>query len=68
MNSAGRGRVGIIGAGRLGQALARTAARAERDVVIANSRGSSTDSLGGATATGVERSIPWRRPQQPRVG
>ena len=31
--------VGIIGAGRLGQAMARTAARAGRDVVIANSRG-----------------------------
>jgi predicted dinucleotide-binding enzyme len=31
--------VGIIGAGRLGQAMARTALRAGRDVVIANSRG-----------------------------
>jgi predicted dinucleotide-binding enzyme len=31
--------VGIIGAGRLGQALARTALRAGRQVVIANSRG-----------------------------
>ena len=31
--------VGIIGAGRLGQAMARTARRAGRDVVIANSRG-----------------------------
>ena len=30
--------VGIIGAGRLGQAMARTARRAGRDVVIANSR------------------------------
>jgi predicted dinucleotide-binding enzyme len=30
--------VGIIGAGRLGQAMARTALRAGRDVVIANSR------------------------------
>jgi 8-hydroxy-5-deazaflavin:NADPH oxidoreductase len=31
--------VGIIGAGRLGQAMAQTAVRAGRDVVIANSRG-----------------------------
>jgi len=31
--------VGIIGAGRLGQAMARTARRAGRGVVIANSRG-----------------------------
>jgi 8-hydroxy-5-deazaflavin:NADPH oxidoreductase len=34
-----RNLVGIIGAGRLGQAMARTARRAGRDVVIANSRG-----------------------------
>ncbi len=31
--------VGVIGAGRLGQAMARTAVRAGRSVVIANSRG-----------------------------
>jgi 8-hydroxy-5-deazaflavin:NADPH oxidoreductase len=31
--------VGIIGAGRIGQAMARTAVRAGRPVVIANSRG-----------------------------
>ncbi|HEY3089296.1 MAG TPA: NAD(P)-binding domain-containing protein [Jatrophihabitantaceae bacterium] len=31
--------VGIIGAGRLGQAMARTSLRAKRSVVIANSRG-----------------------------
>jgi len=31
--------VGIIGAGRLDQAMARTALRAGRRVVIANSRG-----------------------------
>ena len=31
--------VGIIGAGRLGQAMARTALRAGRSIVIANSRG-----------------------------
>jgi 8-hydroxy-5-deazaflavin:NADPH oxidoreductase len=31
--------VGIVGAGRLGQAIARVATRAGRSVVIANSRG-----------------------------
>jgi predicted dinucleotide-binding enzyme len=35
--------VGIIGAGRLGQAMARTARRAGRDVVIANSPGELRD-------------------------
>jgi predicted dinucleotide-binding enzyme len=39
MDPADRNRVGIIGAGRLGQAMARTALRAGRSVVIANSRG-----------------------------
>src|SRR5438270_2483338 len=34
--------VGIIGAGRLGQAMARTALRAGRSVNIANSRGPGT--------------------------
>jgi predicted dinucleotide-binding enzyme len=38
-DSAERNRLGIIGAGRLGQAMARTALRAGRRVVIANSRG-----------------------------
>ena len=40
--------VGIIGAGRLGQAMARTALRAGRRVVIANSRG--PDSLTGVVS------------------
>jgi len=39
MSSSDGNVVGIIGAGRLGQAMARTARRAGRDVVIANSRG-----------------------------
>src|SRR5207244_13236387 len=39
MNPADRNRVGIIGAGRIGQAMTRTALRAGRSVVIANSRG-----------------------------
>ena len=70
--------VGIIGAGRLGQAMARTALRAGRRVVLANSRGpdslsSVTGALGeGAVAGTVEAAacadivviaVPW-----PRVG
>jgi 8-hydroxy-5-deazaflavin:NADPH oxidoreductase len=66
--------VGIIGAGRLGQAMARTALRAGRDVVLANSRGpesltSEISALGdGATAGTVEQAagagivvlaVPW---------
>jgi predicted dinucleotide-binding enzyme len=39
MSTGANGRIGIIGAGRLGQAMARTALRAGRSVVIANSRG-----------------------------
>ncbi|MEN3283616.1 MAG: 8-hydroxy-5-deazaflavin:NADPH oxidoreductase [Solirubrobacteraceae bacterium] len=42
-------RVGIIGAGRLGQAMARTALRAGREVVLANSRG--PESLASEIAT-----------------
>jgi predicted dinucleotide-binding enzyme len=66
--------VGIIGAGRLGQAMARTALRAGREVVLANSRGpesltSELSALGnGATAGTVEQAagadivvlaVPW---------
>ncbi|HEY2181727.1 MAG TPA: NAD(P)-binding domain-containing protein [Solirubrobacteraceae bacterium] len=44
MSSVDRNLVGTIGAGRLGQAMARTALRAGRRVVISNSRG--PESLG----------------------
>jgi hypothetical protein len=68
--------VGIIGAGRLGQAMARTARRADRSVVIANSRGPeslasvvsalgegvSAGSVDEATAAGiVVIAVPWDR-------
>jgi predicted dinucleotide-binding enzyme len=49
MEEANRNRVGIIGAGRLGQAMARTVLRAGRPVVIANSRG--PDSLSSVVST-----------------
>ncbi|MDQ1434414.1 MAG: 8-hydroxy-5-deazaflavin:NADPH oxidoreductase [Actinomycetota bacterium] len=66
--------IGIIGAGRLGQALARTARRADRPVVIANSRGpesltSVVDALGAGITAGtthdaarcaiVALAVPW---------
>ena len=41
MDGADRKLVGIIGAGRLGVAMARTVLRAGREVVLANSRGPS---------------------------
>jgi 8-hydroxy-5-deazaflavin:NADPH oxidoreductase len=68
--------VGIIGAGRLGQAMARTALRAGRSVVIANSRGpeslaSVVSALGDEVAAGtvdeaasagiVVVAVPWDR-------
>jgi 8-hydroxy-5-deazaflavin:NADPH oxidoreductase len=68
--------VGIIGAGRLGQAMARTALRAGRRVVLANSRGPESlapvvAALGdGASAGTVEQAagaptvvlaVPWER-------
>jgi 8-hydroxy-5-deazaflavin:NADPH oxidoreductase len=50
--------VGIIGAGRIGQAMAQTALRAGRQVVIANSRGpesltSVVQELGGGVSAGT---------------
>ena len=68
--------VGIIGAGRLGQAMARTALRADRQVVLSNSRGpaslaSLVSTLGeGASAGTVDEAaragtvviaVPWPR-------
>jgi predicted dinucleotide-binding enzyme len=60
MQPAEKTKVGIIGAGRIGQAMAQIARRAGRHVVIANSRGpqsltSLVESLGqGVTAGTVE--------------
>jgi len=71
--------VGIIGAGRLGQAMARTALRAGRRVVIANSRGPgslgslvselgdgvSAGTLEQASAVGIDViAVPWDRVPQ----
>jgi len=59
--------VGIIGAGRLGQAMARTALRAGRSVVIANSRGDgvSAGTVDEAASAGiVVVAVPWDRVPQ----
>ena len=76
MDTEDRHRVGIIGAGRLGQAMARTALRGGRSVVIANSRGpeslaSVVSALGGEVSAGtldeaaaagiVVIAVPWDR-------
>jgi 8-hydroxy-5-deazaflavin:NADPH oxidoreductase len=66
--------VGIIGAGRLGQAISRTALRAGRAVVIANSRGPESlaavaSNLGASAGTVAEAAaagvvviaVPWDR-------
>jgi len=58
MQAAGIKSVGIIGAGRIGQAMAQTALRAGRPVVIANSRGpesltSVVDALGDGASAGT---------------
>jgi hypothetical protein len=83
MAATNHNRVGIIGAGRLGQAMARTALRAGRSVVIANSRGpdsltSVVSTLGdGVSAGTVEQAsaagivviaVPWPRVQQALEG
>ncbi|HEY2600379.1 MAG TPA: NAD(P)-binding domain-containing protein [Thermoleophilaceae bacterium] len=75
--------VGIIGAGRIGQAMARTAARAGRSVVIANSRGpesltSVVSALGDGVSAGTVQQaaaagivvigVPWPRVQQALEG
>jgi 8-hydroxy-5-deazaflavin:NADPH oxidoreductase len=55
MKRADHNRIGIIGAGRIGQAMARIALRAGRGVVIANSRGPrSLTSLVTTLGDGVE--------------
>jgi predicted dinucleotide-binding enzyme len=71
--------VGIIGAGRIGQAMAQTALRAGRQVVIANSRGpqslrSVVEALGQGVSAGtvqdasaadiVVLAVPWSQVSQ----
>ena len=79
MQSADSKSVGIIGAGRIGQAMAHIAHRAGRQVVIANSRGpqsltSVVEGLGGGVAAGTVKdaaaagivvlAVPWAQVQQ----
>jgi 8-hydroxy-5-deazaflavin:NADPH oxidoreductase len=76
MEAANQIRVGIIGAGRIGQAMARTAQRAGRPAVVANSRGPETlasvvSTLGDGVSAGtveeaaaeriVVLAVPWPR-------
>ena len=83
MEPANRKDVGIIGAGRIGQAMARTALRAGRAVVIANSRGpeslaSEVAALGDGVSAGTVQqaaaagivvvAVPWPRVQQALEG
>jgi predicted dinucleotide-binding enzyme len=75
--------VGIIGAGRIGQAMARIAMRTGRSVVIANSRGPESltplvSALGDGVSAGtvqqaaaadvVVLAVPWPRVQQALEG
>jgi 8-hydroxy-5-deazaflavin:NADPH oxidoreductase len=75
--------IGIIGAGRLGQAMALTALRADRSVVIANSRGPETlahvvSTLGAGVSAGtapeaaaadiVVIAVPWNRVREALAG
>jgi 8-hydroxy-5-deazaflavin:NADPH oxidoreductase len=60
MRTAGGERVGIIGAGRIGQAMAQIALRAGRQVVIANSRAPETltsvvETLGSEASAGTAK-------------
>ena len=79
MHPANNESVGIIGAGRIGQAMAQIAHRAGRQVVIANSRGpqsltSVVEALGGGVTAGtvqdaaaagiVVLAVPWAQVQQ----
>jgi hypothetical protein len=83
MGPANGKRVGIIGAGRIGHAMAKTALRARRSVVIANSRGpesltSVVAELGDGVSAGtvqqaaaadiVVLAVPWPRVQQALEG
>jgi len=83
MQPANRKQVGIIGAGRIGQAMARTALRAGRSVAIANSRGPGSltsvvsalgDGVSAATAQQaaaagiVVIAVPWPRVHQALEG
>jgi predicted dinucleotide-binding enzyme len=54
MNEGDRNQLGVIGAGRIGQAMARTAQRAGRPVMLSNSRGpDSLTSVVSALGDGV---------------
>ncbi len=83
MEPANRKRIGIIGAGRIGRAMAQTALRAGRSVVIANSRGAESltsvvSALGdGVSAATVKQAaepdivvlaVPWPRVQEALEG
>jgi predicted dinucleotide-binding enzyme len=71
--------VGIVGAGRIGQAMAQTALRAGRQAVIANSRGPESltpvvEALGGGVSAGTAKdasaadvvvlAVPWAQVSQ----